>query len=69
MHTSAIEKPRNKLKKPVINQPHVKEIVPPKVNPVLKSVVTPVKIEITANENAKFDTALRTQKAHKRIVL
>jgi hypothetical protein len=36
------------------------EIVPPYVNPVLNNVVTPVRMEMIAKENAKFDITLQS---------
>ena len=47
------------VKQPAISHPYTKETGPPKFNPVLYSVVTPVNTDIIENEKAKFENTLQ----------
>ena len=66
---SAMAAPTNMVKKPTISHPYTMEIVPPYVSPVLNSVVIPVRMEMMAKENAKFDTTLVSNQAQQLLEL
>lgn len=51
--------PTNRVKKPVMSQPHVMEMIPPYANPVLNVVEMPAITDRMAKDIAKFDKNLR----------
>ncbi len=56
--TSAILRPTINVKKPVMSQPQVMEIIPPYARPVLNVVVMPAITERIEKEIAKFENNL-----------
>jgi hypothetical protein len=53
-----MESPTRREKKPATSHPYTIVTGPPKASPVVYRVVTPVKIDIMENVNAKFDSTL-----------
>lgn len=53
-----MERPTVMVKAPATNQPNVMVAGPPKLSPVLYSVVIPVSTEMMENEKAKLDSTL-----------
>ena len=54
--------PTNRVKKPVMSQPHVMEMIPPYANPVLNVVEMPAITDRIAKDIAKLDKNLRRNK-------
>ena len=54
-------RPTTNVKKPVMSQPHVMEIIPPYARPVLNVVVMPAITERIEKEIAKFENNLHSQ--------
>ena len=58
--TSAILRPTINVKKPVMSQPQVMEMIPPYARPVLNVVVMPAITERIEKEIAKFENNLHS---------